>query len=119
MFKADNLKDLLRAEIVQRSDGVEVAGFAERLRRAGKSIESLNRAYDLLMARKAPAARERAEPSDLAGIRRCRPGNRVRIKPPPSERILRDRLRSVVLGYSDVAITALADEAFEVNRGLR
>ena len=98
MYSADELIMLLREEVRQRrEEGCDVGGFKGRIRQAGRNGKRLEAVYDRLMRLRPDARLARAEPSDLAGIRRLRPRGPRRIKSPVSARTLRDRLRGAFL----------------------
>jgi len=98
VYRVDELILLLREEVRQRrEEGCDVGGFKGRVRQAGRNGKRLEAVYDRLMRLRPDARLARAEPSDLAGIRRLRPRGPRRIKSPVSARKLRDRLRGAFL----------------------
>ena len=98
MYNADELVMLLGEEVRQRlEEGCNVARFKGRIRQAGKDVKRLQAVYDRLMKLKPDPRLARAEPSDLAGIRKLRPRGPRRIRSPISARKLRDRLRGAFL----------------------
>lgn len=99
MFTTDDLIGLLKEEIKQRGEeGCDVTGWSARIRKAGRRVDRLQAVYDELMKLKPRAALARAEPSDLAGIRRCRPKGPRRMKARLTGARLRDRLRGAMFG---------------------
>lgn len=69
-----NVRDLVKQEIVQRSEeGCDVAGFEERLESA-KTVSELLQVYEDLQKLRVRADFPYVEPSHLGGIRACRPG---------------------------------------------
>ena len=99
MYSPDELIALLKEEIRQRrEEGCRTTGFEGRIRRAGRDVAKLNVVYDRLMALKPATSLAKAEPSDLAGIRRLRPRGPRRVKSPVSDNRLRDRLRGAFFG---------------------
>lgn len=92
-----SLRALIKEEITQRGEeGCDVAGFAERFEKAETEPQLMEVYRDLQKLRVQPGF-PYVEPSHLAGIKACRPGEPKRWKVSVNDKLL-DRIHGAWLG---------------------